>query len=96
MGPPLLVGESKVDGFDHLTWPLTRLSSYENPRESSNPFIEKLTIAALQELMKESNRACTKDCIPTELSHRTYIWSIYTPTFELVEMIIIFKPVHPH
>lgn len=78
MRSPLLVAESKVDGFDQLTWPSMPLSSYENPRESSNPFIERLTTAGLRELMKESNRTSTEDCIPTEVSHRIYISFKYT------------------
>ena len=78
MRSPLLVAESKVDGFDQLSWPSIPLSSYKNPRESSNPFIERLTTAELRELVKESNRTSTEDCIPTEVGHRIHILFKYT------------------
>lgn len=69
MGTPLLVAESRVEGFDHLTWPPTRISSYKSPRESVNPCIEGLT---------REQRTGSKDWIPTEVSHHKYTWHRYT------------------
>lgn len=97
MVPPLLVAESKVDGFDHFTWPSTRLTSYKSLRTLGSPFIERLTTAELPELVKESSHTCTKDYIPTEVSHRTGIWRKYTSQhFGIIEKIVTFESVHPH